>query len=312
MKKQKSNTQIQIPTKKEMQKYLKHLKKEAKNFRVYHEDLSNLTDLYYIMTPDVYDALELNKMDKWFDKFFTRVQRITLPELYKSQKNKKLKRWLFKLSSGFSLNGQAHRRLKKENTGKVLKELQKQGKNQHQAVLAEVQHRREGHLEGRDSLPAGHVLPKVPWQAGHCARQARRLLPSHNQGRRQGKNVNCSSSSSEESIMAEIEIISEHPLTLQEVRERLETMKKRDKELHFRANKVIEYLDAFAGKKQKDITAKKKALIELSIGRLRDRHIAKILDIMPEDLDSLKAILAGENVTLKQDDLKKILETVQA
>ncbi|HLC55402.1 MAG TPA: hypothetical protein VJJ75_02610 [Candidatus Nanoarchaeia archaeon] len=112
--------------------------------------------------------------------------------------------------------------------------------------------------------------------------------------------------------MAEIEIISEHPLTLQEVRERLETMKKRDKELHFRANKVIEYLDAFAGKKQKDITAKKKALIELSIGRLRDRHIAKILDIMPEDLDSLKAILAGENVTLKQDDLKKILETVQA
>jgi len=92
MKKQKSNTQIQIPTKKEMQKYLKHLKKEAKNFRVYHEDLSNLTDLYYIMTPDVYDALELNKMDKWFDKFFTRVQRITLPELYKSQKNKKLKR----------------------------------------------------------------------------------------------------------------------------------------------------------------------------------------------------------------------------
>ena len=92
MKKQKSNTQIQIPTKKEMQKYLKRLKKEAKNFRVYHEDLSNLTDLYYIMTPDVYDALELNKMDKWFDKFFTRVQRITLPELYKSQKNKKLKR----------------------------------------------------------------------------------------------------------------------------------------------------------------------------------------------------------------------------
>ena len=92
MKKQKSNTQIQIPTKKEMQKYLKHLKKEAKNFRVYHEDLSNLTDLYYIMTPDVYDALELNKMDKWFDKFFTRVQRITLPELYKSPKNKKLKR----------------------------------------------------------------------------------------------------------------------------------------------------------------------------------------------------------------------------
>ena len=92
MKKQKSNTQIQIPTKKEMQKYLKRLKKEAKNFRVYHEDLSNLTDLYYIMTPDVYDALELNKMDKWFDKFFTRVQRITLPELYKSPKNKKLKR----------------------------------------------------------------------------------------------------------------------------------------------------------------------------------------------------------------------------
>ncbi|MEK6813047.1 MAG: hypothetical protein AABX86_02960 [Nanoarchaeota archaeon] len=112
--------------------------------------------------------------------------------------------------------------------------------------------------------------------------------------------------------MAEIKIVNEIPLSLQEVREKIETMKKRDKELHFRANKVIEYLDTFTQKKQKDTAEKKKALMELSIGRLRDRHIVKILDIMPEDLDSLKSILSGENVTLKQDDLKKILETVQA
>ncbi len=112
--------------------------------------------------------------------------------------------------------------------------------------------------------------------------------------------------------MAEIEIVNEHPLTLHEVRELLDSMKKRDKELHFRGNKVIEYLDAFTPKKEKNISSKKKSLAELAIGRLKDRHIAKILDIMPEDLDSLKAILAGENVTLKQDDLKKILETVQA
>ncbi|HLD12837.1 MAG TPA: hypothetical protein VJB87_04565 [Candidatus Nanoarchaeia archaeon] len=110
--------------------------------------------------------------------------------------------------------------------------------------------------------------------------------------------------------MADVQIINEIPVTLQEVKNYLEEMKKRSKELGFRANKTLEFVEAFLPKK-KDVLEKKKALTELSIGRLRDRHIVKILDVMPEDLDSLKAILSGENVTLKQEDLKKIVEVIQ-
>ena len=111
--------------------------------------------------------------------------------------------------------------------------------------------------------------------------------------------------------MAETEIKNESPIALAELKEKLEMIKKRDKDLGFRANKTLEYIEQFLPKKSKDVVAKKKALIDLNIGRLRDRHIVKMLDVMPEDLDSVKAVLAGENVTLKQEDLKKILEVVQ-
>ncbi|MDO8556441.1 MAG: hypothetical protein Q7R96_04695 [Nanoarchaeota archaeon] len=110
--------------------------------------------------------------------------------------------------------------------------------------------------------------------------------------------------------MADVQIINESPVTLQEVKNHLEEMKKRDKDLGFRATKTLEFVDAFLAKK-KDVLAKKKTLLDLNIGRLRDRHVVKILDVMPEDLDSLKAILSGENVTLKQEDLKKVLEVLQ-
>ena len=110
--------------------------------------------------------------------------------------------------------------------------------------------------------------------------------------------------------MADVQIVNESPVTLQEVKNYLEEMKKRDKDLGFRASKTLEFVDAFLPKK-KNVLEKKKTLLELSIGRLRDRHITKVLDVMPEDLDSLKAILSGENVTLKQEDLKKILEVLQ-
>lgn len=111
--------------------------------------------------------------------------------------------------------------------------------------------------------------------------------------------------------MAEIEISEENALTLAELKEKLVAIKKRDKELGFRATKSKEYLDKFAKLSLKQVNDLKKKLNELGIPRLKDRHIVKIIDIMPEDLDSLKMIFAGENVTIKQDDLKRILECLK-
>ncbi len=111
--------------------------------------------------------------------------------------------------------------------------------------------------------------------------------------------------------MPEIDVINEKPITMLEMKQKLEEIEKRDKELNFRAKKVKEYLDIFVGKDYKEHNELKKKLIELKISRLKDRHIAKILDIMPKDLDSLKILFSGENITIKQEDLENILKVVK-
>ena len=69
---------------KELKEYEKYLEEEASKFRLTVEDLSNLTDLG-MMIPAwvVEDILKPNKMDKWFWKFFNRIEDITLTELKK-------------------------------------------------------------------------------------------------------------------------------------------------------------------------------------------------------------------------------------
>lgn len=106
--------------------------------------------------------------------------------------------------------------------------------------------------------------------------------------------------------MAEIEILQETPLTMRELQEKLSEVKKRDKDLSFRGNKTLEYLGVFTEKKQKEDL--KKALVDLGIPRLKDRHMVKIADVNPKDIESLKTLIVGENLTLKQEDLKRILE----
>lgn len=111
--------------------------------------------------------------------------------------------------------------------------------------------------------------------------------------------------------MVEINVIEEKPLTLVEVNEKLKQILKRDKELSFRGNKTKEYLDSFVQKTMKEVEELKKKIIELDIPRLKDKHIAKIIDIMPEDMDSLKSIFSGEPITLKEEDLKRILGIIK-
>ena len=110
--------------------------------------------------------------------------------------------------------------------------------------------------------------------------------------------------------MGEIEIVEEMPLTLAEVRDKLEALKK-SQELSFRAKKASEYLGKFAKETQKEIKAAKEKLQGLDIVRLKDKHIVKILDLHPEDLESLKVILSAENISIKPEDLQKVLECVK-
>jgi len=108
--------------------------------------------------------------------------------------------------------------------------------------------------------------------------------------------------------MSNIELIEEFPLSLTEMKEKLAEIKKRDKELEARALKVEGYVHKFAQEKKTKELAEK--IRKLDVSRLKERNIKKIIDIMPQDIDSLKTLFVGENLTLKQEDLQKIISVI--
>jgi|SRR3989344_3134234 len=109
--------------------------------------------------------------------------------------------------------------------------------------------------------------------------------------------------------MPSIEIINEKPISLVETRELLEKIEKRDKVLNEKSTKTKDYINKTA--KKIDIKELQSKLEKTEVARLKQRHIVKIIDIYPKDMDSLKTIISGENITLKQEDLKKVLECLK-
>lgn len=111
--------------------------------------------------------------------------------------------------------------------------------------------------------------------------------------------------------MGRIEIIEEKALTLTEAKELISKIEKRDKEISIRSQKTKEYLNKFAKLDKKEIKELKEKLLKLNITRLKEKTIAKLIDIQPKDMDSLRTILTAENLTLKQEDLQKIIECLK-
>ncbi len=111
--------------------------------------------------------------------------------------------------------------------------------------------------------------------------------------------------------MGNLEFIEEQPLTMIEVNEELDKIEKRDKELTPRAKRTKEYLNKFAEGSKKDVEEMKKKIKDLNIPRLKDKHIMKIIDIRPKDIDGVKSIFGGEELSLKQEELQKVLECIR-
>lgn len=110
--------------------------------------------------------------------------------------------------------------------------------------------------------------------------------------------------------MGDLKIIDEKPISLIKLKEDLEKIEKRDEELNFRANRTKEYLNIFAQMKSKEFDGLMNKIQELNIPRLKEKHIIKILNVMPEDLESMKAVLAGETITVKDEDMKRIVDVL--
>ena len=70
-------------TKKELEEYDQEVREKAKKFKLNPEDFHNLYDLFWMVNSselDIAETLKLNKMDKWFQNFTARVERILFDE----------------------------------------------------------------------------------------------------------------------------------------------------------------------------------------------------------------------------------------
>ncbi len=106
-------------------------------------------------------------------------------------------------------------------------------------------------------------------------------------------------------------IISEEAINIIGLREELNKIKKRDKELGFRTNKTIEYLNDFVTLKPEEAKKLYADIEKLNIPRLKEIHIHKIVDLMPSTVDELKVILQGYTITVTKDSMQKIINVVK-
>lgn len=111
--------------------------------------------------------------------------------------------------------------------------------------------------------------------------------------------------------MAKPEILNEEPISIVDLKEELEKIKKRDGELNFRANKTEEYLGQFVTLSTKKAAEMKDKIEKLKIPRLKAEHIMKIIDLMPANVESLKVMLQGYTLTVSQENIKKIVGAVE-
>ncbi len=105
-------------------------------------------------------------------------------------------------------------------------------------------------------------------------------------------------------------ILNTTPINSTELFAEMKRIKGRDKELGFRAQKTVDYLESMNimdSKKGKELFDK---LMKLEIPRLRELHFHKIVDLMPSSAKDVKTILQGYNITVTAEACKKIADTV--
>ena len=111
--------------------------------------------------------------------------------------------------------------------------------------------------------------------------------------------------------MTSMEVIKKAAITFAELRKELKSIKKRDGQLSFRANKTEEYLDAFTKISTKDVKEIKDEIEKLKLTRLKENHIAKLIDLMPKTVSEAKIILQGYSLSIKNEELKKIVDIIK-
>ena len=111
--------------------------------------------------------------------------------------------------------------------------------------------------------------------------------------------------------MTKPEVIQETPILMSELKEEIDKIKKKSEKLNFRAEKTEEYLNQFSILSSKKSLELKAKLEKLSIPRLKEEHLIKIIDLLPGSIEELKSTLSGYTVTITNDNLKKIATAIK-
>ena len=111
--------------------------------------------------------------------------------------------------------------------------------------------------------------------------------------------------------MVKPEIIQESSISMADLKEELTKIKKKTEKLNFRAEKTEEYLNQFTILSLKKSQELREKLEKLKVPRLKPEHIIKITDLMPMSAEEVKVVLSGYTVTITNENLKKIAETVK-
>lgn len=111
--------------------------------------------------------------------------------------------------------------------------------------------------------------------------------------------------------MVKPEVVKETPISMAELKEEIEKIKKKSEKLNFRAEKTEEYLNQFTILDIKKSDELKEKLEKMNIPRLKEEHIIKIIDTMPSSPEDIKSVLHAYTVTITNDNLKKIAECIK-
>ncbi len=112
--------------------------------------------------------------------------------------------------------------------------------------------------------------------------------------------------------MVKPQIQTETPISLVELKSKLEEIKVRDGELNFRGTKTEDYLNQISlSLSIEQGTELIKKLEEMDIPRLKREHIVKIVDILPIFEEQLKLVLQGYILTVSQVNMKRIVDLVK-
>jgi DNA-directed RNA polymerase subunit F len=97
-------------------------------------------------------------------------------------------------------------------------------------------------------------------------------------------------------------IVEKKPLTMAQAKE---VLKDYDTEKSKMTSAFIKKFTKLSGPEAEKIFENLK---KLNLEKLKDEDLIKIVDFMPEDVDSLRKIFIGSDISLEQDEITKILE----